>query len=149
MAGSTSTLWPRSPSQPRSKVAWRLVQCSSGEPSFSCQTVAYLAADLAGRVRKIMPCKIGHHANLGISTTRSSLKNCARYGRTAEAVGASGVPRLHSKMAVRADWSWRKAGSGAKRDGMVQLCQLICPDSSDRRSDCAALCGPLFLAHAL
>ena len=36
---------------------------------------AYLAADLAGRVRKIMPCRINSHSKRGISTTRRSLKN--------------------------------------------------------------------------
>ena len=33
------------------------------------------AADCAGRVRKITPCKIGHQIKRGISTTRGSVKN--------------------------------------------------------------------------
>ena len=69
MAWRTSTLLPASPSQPRSSLACLLVHMASGEPS-GVQMLAYLAADLAGRVRKMMPCRISHQIGLGISTTR-------------------------------------------------------------------------------
>ena len=48
-----------------------------GEPS-GVQTLAYLAADLAGRTRKMMPCRISIHTSLGISTTRWSDRNWPR-----------------------------------------------------------------------
>ena len=53
------------------------VQAFSGEPS-GVQTLAYLAADLAGRKRRMMPCRMNHQTSLGISTTRWSLKNSAK-----------------------------------------------------------------------
>jgi hypothetical protein len=49
----------------------------SGDP-WSVQIDAYLAADLAGRVRRITPLRISHHSARGISTTRGSQRNSAR-----------------------------------------------------------------------
>ena len=37
-----------------------------------------LAAERLGRVRRMMPCRMGSHSRRGISTTRGSLRNCAR-----------------------------------------------------------------------
>jgi hypothetical protein len=53
------------------------VQTFSGEPS-AVQMLAYLAADFAGRTRRMMPCSSGCQTRLGISTTRGSLRNSAR-----------------------------------------------------------------------
>ncbi len=50
----------------------------------------------------MMQCRINHHTARGISTTRGSDRNWRKYGRTAAAVGASGVPRLTSTTAVLA-----------------------------------------------
>jgi hypothetical protein len=44
------------------------------------------------------PYRIGVHSAVGISTTRRSARNSARYLRTADGVGASGVPRLTIRM---------------------------------------------------
>jgi hypothetical protein len=77
------------------------VKALRGEPC-SVQMLAYLAADLAGRTRKMMPCRISHQMGLGISTTRLSPKNSAKYLRRAGAVGALGVPKLQYSTAVRA-----------------------------------------------
>lgn len=43
-----------------------------------------------------MRCNINHHMGRAVSTTRTSHKNCFRYLRIAEGVGASGVPRFIS-----------------------------------------------------
>ena len=86
-------------------VACLAVQTASGEPS-GPQMLAYLAADLAGRVRRMMPCRMGHQTSRGISNTRWSPRKSERYRRTAEAVGSSGVPRLHNSTAVRSAWPW-------------------------------------------
>ena len=51
-----------------SKQTWRL-SALAGE---------YLAADLLDRSGRMMPCRIGHQAARGISTTRGSHKNCRR-----------------------------------------------------------------------
>ena len=53
------------------------IHAARGEPP-SVQMRAYLAADCAGRVRRMMPCSIGSQAARGISTTRGSERNCAR-----------------------------------------------------------------------
>jgi hypothetical protein len=77
MASRTVTRWPRSPSQPASSVACFNVNTFSGEPS-GVQMLAYLAADLAGRVRRMMPCRISAQMTRGISTTRGSPRKSAR-----------------------------------------------------------------------
>ena len=79
---------------------------------------AYLAADLLGLKGKMNAFSINHQMGLGISTTRWSLKNSRKNRRTALVVGASGVPKLHSKTAVLAlltgGLPWVKGGSGRK-----------------------------------
>jgi hypothetical protein len=54
MAYRTVTLWPADLSALSSAVACRAVQAFNGEPS-GVQMLAYLAADLAGRTRRMMP----------------------------------------------------------------------------------------------
>src|SRR5437879_4310432 len=71
MASRTVTRWPRSPSQPFSRVACFFVQTLSGDPS-GVQMLAYLAADFAGRVRRMMPCRISAQTARGIATTRGT-----------------------------------------------------------------------------
>lgn len=61
---------------------------------------AYFLADALLRIGKIMPFKINHQINRGISTTRGSDKNSFRYALTALGVGAEGVPKFKSKTAV-------------------------------------------------
>jgi F420-0:gamma-glutamyl ligase len=63
--------------------------------------LAYFFADAPERIGKIIKLRMHHQINLGISTTRGSDKNCFKYGFTAAAVGASGVPKLTNRTAVR------------------------------------------------
>ena len=64
--GSRPAAWP----------AWRSTPPAASLRASRC--VAYFSADLAGRTRRITPCRISHHSSLGISTTRGSLRNSAR-----------------------------------------------------------------------
>ena len=61
----------------RSAAKYASVHTASGEPS-GIQTVAYLAAERAGRVRRMKPCRMSHQSARGISTTRGSLRNSRR-----------------------------------------------------------------------
>ncbi len=80
-----------------------MVCCSvwilSGDPSF-VQIAAYFSADFLGRKLRIIPFKISHQTNLGISTTLLSDKNSFRYFLRAVFVGASGVPRFTSNTPI-------------------------------------------------
>jgi len=78
----------------------------------------FVGGDVANRIADaISAIEDGHHAARGISTTRGSLRNSARYRRSAAAVGASGVPRLTSSTAVRSARPCSNGGSVAKLMG--------------------------------
>ncbi|MNN26720.1 hypothetical protein D3C81_1402350 [compost metagenome] len=107
MAQATVTLWPSRCMCCWSAWACRSVCTSSGEPVICAsrsQIDSYFMADARERNGRISPCRIGSQARRGISTTRGSDKNAFRYRPTALGVGASGVPRLISRMAVRGAW---------------------------------------------
>ena len=95
---------------------------------------AYFLADLAGRVRKTMPCSMGSQSRRGRSTTRLSLKNSAKKRRTALGVAALGEPRLHQRMAVLAvllvlaelAGSWLAGSGWAGERGMFFCCAWRC-----------------------
>jgi hypothetical protein len=94
-SGGSPSVFNRWPRRPCSSDLCFMLCRSSGEPSL-CQISPYFFADRAGRVVSTNAYRIGSHASRGISTTRGSTRNSARYRRTAAGVGASGVPRLTS-----------------------------------------------------
>src|SRR3977135_4027316 len=64
----------------------------SGDPVTGSQMRAYLAAERFGRNGRIKRWKTTPHFQRGTSIPRGSERNWRRYGRSASAVGASGVP---------------------------------------------------------
>jgi len=61
--------------RPRGQV--KSVWTRKGDPS-AVQMASYFLADLAGRVGRMRPCRMGHQRMRGISTTRGSDRNCFR-----------------------------------------------------------------------
>ena len=62
------------------------------------QIDAYLRADFTGRTSRITPYRMGAHSHFGISITRGSERNCARYRRTAE--GVAGLASVANALAA-------------------------------------------------
>ena len=85
----------RTQRQLRDRARSASLSMASGEPS-GVQIAAYFFALARGRIRRMIPCRIGHQSTRGNSTTRGSPNNPARKARTSRVASEAGVPELTS-----------------------------------------------------